>query len=146
MWVALKGLDGQNNPSGWMSQQPHLVAEFILLMGFSLGNTRCKRLVQTVELIGVRSLLGDLLPTQIPLWFVWGEFLCGQFTLTGQYITREHAVLITSPAGSGRSFLASALGNQGCQLGYRGQLLYMQKLIQQLVLSRADGSILNLLS
>lgn len=64
----------------------------------------------------------------------------------GQYITRGHAVLITGPTGSGKSFLASALGHQGCQLGYKVCYFNMQKLIQQLILSRADGSILKLLS
>lgn len=64
----------------------------------------------------------------------------------GQYISRGHAVLITGPTGSGKSFLASALGHQGCQLGYKVSYFNMQKLIQQLILSRADGSILKLLS
>jgi DNA replication protein DnaC len=64
----------------------------------------------------------------------------------GQYITRGHAVLITGPTGSGKSFLASALGHQACQLSYKVSYFNMQKLIQQLVLSRADGSILKLLS
>jgi DNA replication protein DnaC len=64
----------------------------------------------------------------------------------GQYITRGHAVLITGPTGSGKSFLASALGHQACQLSYKVSYFNMQKLIQQLVLSRADGSILRLLS
>lgn len=64
----------------------------------------------------------------------------------GQYITRGHAVLITGPTGSGKSFLASALGHQACLLSYKVSYFNMQKLIQQLVLSRADGSILKLLS
>lgn len=64
----------------------------------------------------------------------------------GQYITRGHAVLITGPTGSGKSFLASAHGHQACQLSFKVSYFNMQKLIQQLVLSRADGSILKLLS
>lgn len=64
----------------------------------------------------------------------------------GQYITRGHAVLITGPTGSGKSFLASALGHQACQLSYKVSYFNMQKLIQQLVLSRADGTVLRLLS
>lgn len=63
----------------------------------------------------------------------------------GQYIQQGQAVLITGPTGSGKSFLASALGHQGCGLGYRVSYFNMQKLIQQLVLARADGTILKLL-
>src|SRR5690625_3003724 len=37
----------------------------------------------------------------------------------GQYITRGHALLIPGPTGSGKSFLPSALGHQGCPLGYK---------------------------
>src|SRR5690625_6957509 len=59
---------------------------------------------------------------------------------------RGYAVLISGPTGSGKSFLASALGHQGCQLGYKVSYFNMQKLIQQLILSRADGSIIKLLS
>lgn len=64
----------------------------------------------------------------------------------GQYIDKGQAILITGPTGSGKSFLASALGHQACQLSYKVSYFNMQKLIQQLVLARADGSILKLLS
>jgi len=64
----------------------------------------------------------------------------------GQYIDKGQAILITGPTGSGKSFLASALGHQACELSYKVSYFNMQKLIQQLVLSRADGSILKLLS
>jgi len=64
----------------------------------------------------------------------------------GRYIDQGQAILMTGPTGSGKSFLASALGHQACQLGYKVSYYNMQKLIQQLVLARADGSILKLLS
>ena len=60
----------------------------------------------------------------------------------GQYINKGQAILITGPTGNGKSFLASALGHQACQLIYKVSYFNMQKLI----LSRADGSILKLLS
>jgi len=64
----------------------------------------------------------------------------------GRYIDQGQAILISGPTGCGKSFLASALGHQACQLGYKVSYFNMQKLIQQLVLSRADGSILKLFS
>lgn len=63
----------------------------------------------------------------------------------GQYIQTGQAILITGPTGSGKSFLASALGHQACQLSWRVSYFNMQKLLHQLVLARADGSILKLL-
>lgn len=64
----------------------------------------------------------------------------------GRYIDHGQAILISGSTGSGKSFLASALGHQGCQLGYRVRYFNMQKLNRQLALARADGSILKLLS
>ncbi|MEX0928683.1 MAG: IS21-like element helper ATPase IstB [Balneolales bacterium] len=63
----------------------------------------------------------------------------------GNYIDQGQAILVSGRTGSGKSFLASALGHQACQLGYRVGYYNMQKLIHGLVLARADGSILKLL-
>ena len=63
----------------------------------------------------------------------------------GQYIQDGQAVLITGPTGSGKSFLASALGQQACELGYRTGYFNMQKLLHAFLLARADGTILKLL-
>ena len=63
----------------------------------------------------------------------------------GQYIAKGESVLISGPTGVGKSFLASALGHQACQLGYRVSYFNMQKLGHKLTLARADGSILKLL-
>ena len=35
------------------------------------------------------------------------------------YIQRTENILITGPTGSGKSFLACALGNQACMIGYK---------------------------
>ena len=63
----------------------------------------------------------------------------------GQYITKGQAVLITGPTGVGKSFLASALGHQACQLGYSVSYFNMQKLAHRLTLARAEGNVLKLL-
>jgi DNA replication protein DnaC len=64
---------------------------------------------------------------------------------TGAYISEGNAVLVTGPTGSGKSFVASALGNHACTQGRKVSYYNMQKLLQRLTLARADGSILNLL-
>ena len=63
----------------------------------------------------------------------------------GQYITKGESVLISGPTGSGKSFLASALGHQACRLSYRVAYFNMQKLSHQLLLARTDGTILKML-
>jgi len=56
---------------------------------------------------------------------------------------REHqSLIITGPCGSGKSFLASALGQQACICGYRVQYWAASKLFAHLKLSKADGSYL----
>jgi len=37
----------------------------------------------------------------------------------GGFITKKENVLITGSTGTGKSFLASAIGNQACQLGFK---------------------------
>jgi len=63
----------------------------------------------------------------------------------GTYIADGCAVLITGPTGCGKSFVASALGNQACSQGRKVSYFNMQKLLQRLTLARADGSIFSLL-
>jgi len=58
----------------------------------------------------------------------------------GSYITRREDVLVTGPTGAGKSFLASALGHQACQQGYRVAYYNTQKLFARLKMAGGDGS------
>jgi DNA replication protein DnaC len=61
------------------------------------------------------------------------------------WITGHQNIVITGPAGSGKSFLAQALGHHAARFGFSVQYLRMPKLLFSLLQSRADGSYLNLL-
>jgi DNA replication protein DnaC len=63
---------------------------------------------------------------------------------TGEYIKNGEAVIITGASGCGKSFLASAFGNQACKQGYSVTYTNMQKLLVRLKLARVDGSVIKL--
>ncbi len=56
------------------------------------------------------------------------------------FITRKENILITGPTGVGKSYLASALGHQACQSGYKTLYFNTQKLFSRLKMLKADGS------
>lgn len=58
-----------------------------------------------------------------------------------EYIKRGNAVLITGPAGVGKSFLATALGYQACLSGFKVLYINMHKLLEQIQLARVEGII-----
>lgn len=58
----------------------------------------------------------------------------------GSFIDKKENILITGATGVGKSYLASALGHQGCHLGYRTLYFNTQKLFTRLKMMRADGS------
>lgn len=60
---------------------------------------------------------------------------------SGNYIDKGESILITGPTGCGKSFLASALGHQACQLGYKVAYFNTQKLMLKTKMARLDGSI-----
>lgn len=60
----------------------------------------------------------------------------------GDYIKKGQAIIITGSAGCGKSFLASALGNQACGNGHTVAYYNMQKLLIKLKVARLDGSII----
>lgn len=57
-----------------------------------------------------------------------------------EFIGRKENVLITGSTGTGKSFLASAIGHQACQLGYKVLYANATRLFAQLKMAKADGS------
>lgn len=60
---------------------------------------------------------------------------------TGDYIAKGGSILITGATGCGKSFMASALGNQACMQGYTVAYFNTQKLMLKMKMNRLDGSI-----
>jgi DNA replication protein DnaC len=56
------------------------------------------------------------------------------------FIAKNENILITGATGVGKSYLASALGNQACRSGYRTLYFNTQKLFTKLKMLKADGS------
>ena len=59
-----------------------------------------------------------------------------------QWIERHQDLIITGLCGTGKSFIASALGYQACCYGYKVIYFSASKLFSQLKLCRVDGSYL----
>lgn len=64
----------------------------------------------------------------------------------GTFIRKQETLFITGPTGTGKSFIASALGHQACQLGLKVLYFNTNKLLAQLKMAKADGSALKELS
>lgn len=58
----------------------------------------------------------------------------------GKYITENENILITGSTGTGKSFLASALGQQACQQGFKVLYANTSRLFTQLKMAKANSS------
>lgn len=59
-----------------------------------------------------------------------------------QWIESHQDCIVTGPTGSGKSFIASALGHQACMYGFKVIYYPSSKLFAHLKFSRADGTYL----
>jgi DNA replication protein DnaC len=59
---------------------------------------------------------------------------------TGRWISEHRNILITGATGTGKSYLASALGQHACRHGHRALYRRVPRFFQELALARADGS------
>jgi len=60
-----------------------------------------------------------------------------------KFISNKENVMITGSTGIGKSYLASAIGQQACTLGYRVMYNNATKLFAKLKMAKADGSYIN---
>jgi len=56
------------------------------------------------------------------------------------FIDRSENLFITGATGCGKSYLACAVGNQACLMGYRTMYFNMNRLCEQIAVAQVDGT------
>jgi len=62
------------------------------------------------------------------------------------FINRWENLLITGSTGCGKSYLACAIGNQACLLGYKVLYMNMNRFCEKIALAKLDGTLLKLMA
>ncbi len=62
------------------------------------------------------------------------------------FIRHHHNLLITGPTGCGKTYLACAISNQACRLGFKVRYLLLPRFLEEMAMSHADGSYTKLMS
>lgn len=57
-----------------------------------------------------------------------------------QWIHQKHNLLLTGPTGTGKTYIACALGNQACRQGLSTRYFRVPRLLDQIAIARGDGS------
>jgi len=58
----------------------------------------------------------------------------------GEWITRAQNIIITGPTGVGKTYLACAIANRACRMGFSAFYIRVPRLFQELAIARGDGS------
>ncbi|WP_158861630.1 IS21-like element helper ATPase IstB [Lunatibacter salilacus] len=61
---------------------------------------------------------------------------------TLSFVKKKENIILTGPSGVGKSYLAQALGNQACLMGYKTLYGNTARLLSKLKLSKVDGTYL----
>lgn len=56
------------------------------------------------------------------------------------FLKKKENIILTGPSGVGKSYLAQALGNQTCLLGYKALYTNTARLLSKMKLSKVDGT------
>lgn len=62
------------------------------------------------------------------------------------YINKNRNIIITGPTGAGKTYIACSLGNSACRGGLSSLYIRLPRLLQEMKVSRVDGSYIKLLN
>lgn len=64
---------------------------------------------------------------------------------TNEWIIKKRNILLTGPTGSGKTYLACALGHHACEHGYSVKYYRASRFLESLTIAHADGTYLKLI-